>query len=81
MKNNLTVDSPLQILRGAKGWNYEGGIKVPLIVYWPGQTKPQTMSHSIVTGTDFYPTIMEMLNIPKLPEQHVDGKSFVNALR
>ena len=39
------------------------------------------MSHSIVTGTDFYPTIMEMLNIPKLPEQHVDGKSFVNALK
>ena len=68
-------------LRGAKGWNYEGGIRVPLIVYWPGQTKPQTMSHSIVTGTDFYPTIMEMLNIPKLPEQHVDGKSFVNALK
>ena len=44
-------------LRGAKGWNYEGGIRVPLIVHWPGQTKANSLSHAMVTGTDFYPTL------------------------
>lgn len=68
-------------LRGAKGWNYEGGIRVPLIVHWPDQLQPGSLSHAIVTGTDFYPTLLEMLNLPLLPEQHQDGRSFVAALR
>ena len=68
-------------LRGAKGWNYEGGIRVPLIVHWPGTTKPNTTSRSIVTGTDFYPTLLQMLGLPAMPEQHVDGRSFVPSLK
>ncbi len=68
-------------LRGAKGWNYEGGIRVPLIVQWPGQLPPGSRSQAIVTGTDFYPTLLEMLDLPLLPEQHQDGRSFVPALR
>ena len=60
-------------LRGA-GWSYEGGIRVPLIVYWPGKTQPDSTSHAIVTGTDYYPTLLDMLNIPALPDQHRDGK-------
>ena len=54
-------------LRGAKGWNYEGGIRVPLIVYWPGRTKANVTSHALVTGTDHYPTLLEMLCLPLLP--------------
>ena len=68
-------------LRGAKGWNYEGGIRVPLIVYWPGRIKPNTISHALVTGTDFYPTLLEMIGLPALPNQHVDGVSFLSALQ
>ncbi|MEM7232579.1 MAG: sulfatase [Planctomycetota bacterium] len=68
-------------LRGAKGWNYEGGIRVPLIVHWPGVTKPNTKSQSIVTGTDHYPTLLQMLELPAMPKQHLDGKSFVPALK
>jgi arylsulfatase A-like enzyme len=68
-------------LRGAKGWNYEGGIRVPLIVHWPGKTKPNSTSQAIVTGTDFYPTLLEMLELPALPDQHQDGRSFVPALK
>ena len=68
-------------LRGAKGWNYEGGIRVPLIVYWPGQTQPDSTSHAVVTGTDYYPTLLDMLKLPALPDQHRDGKSFVPALK
>jgi len=68
-------------LRGAKGWNYEGGIRVPLIVYWPGQIQPNSTSHAVVTGTDYYPTLLDMLKLPALPDQHRDGKSFVPALK
>ena len=68
-------------LRGAKGWNYEGGIRVPLIVHWPGKIKSNSTSQAIVTGTDFYPTLLEMLGLPVLPEQHMDGRSFVPALK
>ncbi|MDV6032377.1 MAG: sulfatase [Phycisphaera sp. RhM] len=68
-------------LRGAKGWNYEGGIRVPLIVHWPGKTQANSTSHAVVTGTDYYPTLLEMLDLPALPQQHVDGRSFVPALK
>ena len=68
-------------LRGAKGWNYEGGIRVPLVVHWPGQTKANTISHAVVTGTDYYPTLLKMLGLPLLPNQHMDGRSFVPALK
>jgi arylsulfatase A len=68
-------------LRGAKGWNYEGGIRVPLIVHWPGKIQPNSTSHAVVTGTDYYPSLLEMLNLPALPDQHIDGSSFVSALK
>jgi arylsulfatase A len=68
-------------LRGAKGWNYEGGVRVPLIVHWPGKTQPNSTSQAVVTGTDYYPTLLEMLDLPALPDQHIDGRSFVPALR
>ena len=67
-------------LRGAKGWNYEGGIRVPLVIYWPGRIKPDSTSNALVTGTDFYPTLLEMIGMPTLPNQHVDGVSFLPAL-
>jgi len=68
-------------LRGAKGWNYEGGIRVPLIVHWPGEIQPNSTSQAIVMGTDYYPTLLDMLNLPAVPEQHLDGQSFVPALK
>ena len=67
-------------LRGAKGWNYEGGIRVPLIVHWPGRLEPNSICDAIVTGTDYYPTLLEMLDLPAVSEQHVDGRSFVPAM-
>jgi arylsulfatase A-like enzyme len=54
-------------LRGAKGWLYEGGIREPMIVRWPGHTKPGTVCDEPVISTDFYHTIMDMLGLP-LPE-------------
>ena len=80
-RSNAIFASSNLPFRGGKGWNYEGGIRVPLIVHWPGKTQPNTTSQAIVTGTDFYPTLLEMLNLPALPDQHIDGRSFVPALK
>jgi len=68
-------------LRGGKGWLYEGGIREPLIIKWPGVTKPGARCDVPVTSTDFYPTLLEMAGLPLRPEQHVDGVSIVPLLR
>jgi arylsulfatase A-like enzyme len=68
-------------LRGAKGWLYEGGIRVPMIVKWPGHGKGGTACEEPVISTDFYPSILEMAGLPALPKQAVDGVSFVPALK
>ena len=68
-------------LRGAKGWLYEGGIRVPMIVKWPGQAKAGTVCDEPVISTDFYPSLLEMAGLPEMPEQAVDGKSFVASLK
>ena len=67
-------------LRGGKGWLYEGGLRVPLIVFWPGHSKPGMVTDVPVTGTDFYPTLLDMLDLPLMPEQHKDGISFAPLL-
>ncbi len=64
-------------LRGAKGWLYEGGIRVPLIIKWPGKGKVGSICHEPVIGTDYYPTILDMVGIPAVPQQHLDGKSLM----
>ena len=72
---------------GQMGMYFEHGVAVdgvthvPLIVHWPGEIQPNSTSPVIVTGTDYYPTLLDMLNLPALPDQHIDGRSFVPALK
>lgn len=68
-------------LRAGKGWFYEGGIRVPMIIKWPGQGKQGMVSNVPVIGTDFYPTILDMLGLPLQPAQHQDGKSLTSLLK
>jgi arylsulfatase A len=68
-------------LRGAKGWLYEGGIRVPMIVKWAGLKKPGSTCDVPVISTDIYPSVLEMLGLPLLPKQHVDGTSIVPLLK
>jgi arylsulfatase A-like enzyme len=67
--------------RAGKGWLYEGGIREPVIVRWPGVTQPGSTSAWPVTSTDHFPTILEAAGLPALPDQHCDGRSYVAALR
>jgi arylsulfatase A-like enzyme len=68
-------------LRAGKGWLYEGGVRVPLIVRWPGVVKPGTTCDEPVTSTDYFPTILEMCGLEQHPEWHRDGVSIVPALK
>lgn len=68
-------------LRGSKGMLYEGGIREPLIVRWPGRILPGTRCDVPVTGVDFYPTIIEMARAGEPVDQIMDGVSIVPLLR
>lgn len=67
--------------RAGKGWLYEGGIRVPVIVRLPGVSPQGVVSQWQVTGTDFFPTVLEAAGLPLLPDQHQDGASFLPALK
>jgi arylsulfatase A-like enzyme len=68
-------------LRAGKGWLYEGGIREPMIIKWPGVVKAGSVCSEPVTSTDFYPTMLEMAGLPLKPEQHVDGVSLMPLLK
>nr|MDO8088720.1 sulfatase [Candidatus Sigynarchaeum springense] len=63
-------------LRDGKSYMYEGGIREPLLVKWPGVVPKGTTCDGMVTSTDFYPTLLDCCGISQMPSQHVDGKSF-----
>ena len=66
-------------LRGAKGDLYEGGIRVPMIVRWPGVTKPGTESGVPSAFCDFFATACEIGGAPT--PKNLDGRSIVPVLR
>jgi len=68
-------------LRAGKGWLYEGGIRVPMIIRWPGVVRPGSVCDQPATSTDFYPTMLEMAGVPPKPRQHIDGVSIVSLLK
>ena len=65
-------------LRSGKASIYEGGTRVPLIVVWPGHTQPGTVTESLFSSVDFFPTILDMCGINH-SGYHVDGISQVAA--
>ncbi|RED98352.1 sulfatase [Marinoscillum furvescens] len=68
-------------LRAGKGNNYEGGVRVPLIVNVPGMTKAGTTSDVITSTVDHYATVLELVNLPFPQGLVTDGQSFVPALK
>ena len=72
----VTSNAPL---RNEKGTLYEGGIRVPLIIRWPGVVEPNTVNHTPVISVDFYPTFLETAGAA-LPDQPLDGESLLPLL-
>ncbi len=67
-------------LRDEKGTIYEGGIRVPMIVRWPGVVEPGTVCKEPTTTADLMSTFCEMAGAD-LPNQPIDGKSMVSLLK
>ncbi len=64
-------------LRGEKGSYYEGGIRVPMIVRWPGHVAPGARSETPVHGVDFFPTFVEAAKIEIPDDKLLDGLSLI----
>tara|TARA_B100000989_G_scaffold61068_1_gene42001 strand:- start:5462 stop:7006 length:1545 start_codon:yes stop_codon:yes gene_type:complete len=69
-------------LKSGKGSIYEGGIRVPMLSYWPNQNKAETINHTPIIIEDFFPTILEIAEIDAYDvPQKIDGQSFVSLLQ
>ena len=71
-------------LRGKKGMFTEGGMRVPLIAYWPGVIPPNTVTDHMVHSVDYYPTYLELAGnkwAPPAATHPLDGESFADRLR
>ncbi len=67
-------------LRDKKGSLWEGGIRVPGIVRWPGKTKPGSTSDEPVCGIDFLPTICAITGLQQPSDRTIDGTSWLPVL-
>ncbi len=76
--NNVTSNRPL---RAGKGSAYEGGVRVPLIVRWPGVTPPGSECPTPVISADFFPTLLDIAGRPAPTGHAVDGESLAPLLR
>ncbi len=67
-------------LRGLKGSLYEGGIRVPTIVRWPGKIKPGAVSDRISGFEDWMPTLLALAGEPGAAPENIDGVSLAPTL-
>lgn len=73
-----TINTPL---RDGKGTLYEGGTRVPLMWSWPGRIKPGATSDAVVGHVDLYPTLLDMIGLPRPAQQKMDGVSYACVLK
>jgi len=72
-RRQITSNAPL---RGGKASIYEGGTRVPLVVSWPGKVDAGTETDAMVSSVDYYPTLLDLLDLDAPANQHFDGSSF-----
>ncbi len=68
-------------LRGFKGQLWEGGIRVPGLVQWPGVTRPGSVSDEPIGGVDLLPTLCQLAGIDPPADLELDGASFLPVLQ
>ncbi|MEM7396699.1 MAG: sulfatase/phosphatase domain-containing protein [Verrucomicrobiota bacterium] len=70
----------VQPLRGGKTFLFEGGIRVPLIIRWPGVTQPGSVCKTPVISMDFYPTLTNLAGVA-VESKKLDGVSLIPLLK
>jgi arylsulfatase A-like enzyme len=75
----MGANSVAKPLRGTKGMLYEGGIRVPFFIKWPGYQGENNVVSTPIIGSDIYPTVLEMIG-QKSENQNFDGLSFLDVL-
>lgn len=71
-ETQVTSNAPL---RGGKSQLYEGGIRIPLVVHWPGRVPAGSVSEQPTVNVDFYPTLLAAAEIEPPAAQTLDGIS------
>ncbi|MEM8953690.1 MAG: sulfatase [Verrucomicrobiota bacterium] len=64
-------------LRSGKGYAYEGGIRVPFLVRWPGVIPAGKVSNTPVSSIDLFPTILEATSVSLPDDREIDGLSLL----
>jgi arylsulfatase A-like enzyme len=67
-------------LRGRKGETFEGGMRVPGFVIWPGKAKPGAVSDAMAMNIDLFPTLLTMLGVPLPKDRVIDGRDMASML-
>jgi len=76
----LERDAKQTLLRSGKANLYEGGIREPLIIRWPGVVKPSSTCSEPVTSVDFFPTFLEIVGVKDQVKKPIDGVSLLPLL-
>jgi arylsulfatase len=66
-------DGGMTPFKNTKGTVGEGGFRVPSIIRWPGQVKAGTVENGLISGLDWFPTLMAAAGNPNIPEQLLNG--------
>jgi arylsulfatase A-like enzyme len=74
----VTDNAPL---RSGKGSLYEGGVRVPLMVFWPGVTPRGAICHEPVVSTDLFSTMLTMAGLPMPKDACPDGQNLTPLLK
>lgn len=67
-------------LRGRKGETFEGGMRVPCFVVWPGRTKAGAVSDAMAMNIDLFPTLLAALGLPLPKDRTIDGRDMAGLL-
>jgi arylsulfatase A-like enzyme len=66
-------DGGMTPFKGTKGTSYEGGFRVPAIIRWPGHVKPGSVENGIMSGLDWFPTLVAAAGNPDITDQLLKG--------
>src|SRR5262252_4725367 len=70
----LWPDGGYAPFRGEKGTTWEGGVRVPMLLRWPGKVKPASVSNGIQNHEDLYVTLAALAGLPNLKKELLTGK-------